>query len=52
MAKPGAEKKRMTNFHNKRTKNDIKELKSLARAMGIGKKRRKKKSLLGSLFKF
>lgn len=49
MAKPGAEKKRMTNFHNKRSKKAVKDIKSLSRAMGISKKRRKKKSLLAKM---
>lgn len=52
MAKSGAEKKRMTNFHNKQYKKATKEIKSLGKAMGIGKKRRKKKGLLSSIFKF
>ena len=52
MAKAGAGKKQIQAVRKKQWSNTTKSLKSTSKALGIGKKRRKKKSLLKSLFKF
>lgn len=53
MAKPGAGNRQMEAVRKKQWNNTAKSLKSAGKIFGIGKKkRRKKKGLLGSLFKF
>lgn len=53
MAKLGAGKKQMETVRKKQWNSTSKSLKSAGKIFGIGKKkRRNKKGLLGSLFKF